>query len=70
MKLNAYLNFKGDCAAAFKFYERCFGGKIVFMQSHGDSPMADRVPPEWRDKVMHATLPFGIPWMVNCDQAA
>ena len=33
MKLNAYLNFNGDCAAAFKFYERCLGGKIVFMQT-------------------------------------
>jgi uncharacterized glyoxalase superfamily protein PhnB len=23
-----YLNFKGDCAEACRFYERCFGGTI------------------------------------------
>ena len=27
MHLNAYLNFDGNCEAAFKFYEQCLGGK-------------------------------------------
>jgi PhnB protein len=67
MKLNAYLNFNGDCAAAFKFYERSFGGKIVFMQTHGDSPMADQVPPDWRDKIMHATLQVGDAVLMGTD---
>jgi PhnB protein len=59
MQLNAYLNFAGDCAAAFKVYEKCFGGKIVALQTHGESPMADQVPPEWRSKVLHAHLDLG-----------
>src|SRR5712691_9190610 len=67
MKLSAYLNFKGDCAAAFKFYEACLGGKIVFMQTHGDSPMADQVPPGWRDKIMHATLQVGDAVLMGSD---
>jgi PhnB protein len=67
MKLNAYLNFNGDCAAAFKFYERCFGGKIAFMQTHGDSPMAGQVPPDWRDKIMHATLQVGDAVLMGSD---
>ena len=29
MQLNPYLLFNGNCADAFKFYEKCFGGKIV-----------------------------------------
>ena len=30
MRLTPNLSFGGQCEAAFKFYERCFGGKIVF----------------------------------------
>ena len=56
MKLNTHINFDGQCEAAFRFYERCFGGKIVTMLRWGDSPMANEVPPEWRDKICHATL--------------
>ena len=51
-----YLNFKGDCAEAFRFYERCFGGKIEFMQTFGESPMKDSVRPDEYDLVMHVTL--------------
>ncbi len=54
MQLNPYLTFNGKCEAAFKFYERCLGGKIEMMMTHGDSPMADQVPPDWRNKIMHA----------------
>jgi PhnB protein len=56
MQLSPYLVFKGQCEAAFKFYERCFGGKIEMMMTHGDSPMAEQVPPDWRNKIMHARL--------------
>ena len=33
MELSAYLHFNGQCAAAFKFYETCLGGKIVMTQT-------------------------------------
>ena len=56
MQLNAYLNFNGDCQEAFKFYAKSLGGKIVTMQAHGDSPVADHVPAGWRDRIMHARL--------------
>jgi PhnB protein len=56
MRLNPYLNFKGDCAAAFEFYARCLGGKIEAMMTHRGSPMESQTPPEWLDKVMHARL--------------
>jgi PhnB protein len=59
MQVSPYLSFNGHCATAFKFYEQCLGGKILFMQSHGESPMADQVPPAWRDRIMHATLKVG-----------
>src|SRR5688572_14738805 len=44
LRLNAYLNFDGQCEAAFKFYERCLGGKIVAMIPFGETPARDHVP--------------------------
>lgn len=56
MKLTPYLTFNGQCESALKLYEQCLGGKIVFMMTYGDSPMAGQVPPEWGKKIMHATF--------------
>jgi len=67
MLLNAYLNFNGDCEAAFKFYEKCLGGNIVTMQTHGDSPMADQVPAGWRDRIIHARLDVGNAVLMGSD---
>jgi PhnB protein len=59
MQLSPYINFNGQCEAAFKFYEKCLGGKILYMATYEGSPMADHVPAEWRLKIMHATLAVG-----------
>ena len=42
-----------------KLYEKCLGGKIVYMATYGDSPMQDQTPPGWGKKIMHATLALG-----------
>lgn len=59
MKLNPHLSFGGNCQDAFQLYERCLGGKIITMLTYGNSPMAEQVPPEWRGKIVHATLQAG-----------
>ena len=59
MQLNPYLTFNGQCEAAFKFYERCLGGKIVAMMPHEGTPAAEHVPAEWRNKILHARLTVG-----------
>jgi PhnB protein len=59
MQVNPYLEFNGQCEEAFRFYERCFNGKIEMMLTHGESPMADKVPVEWHKAVMHARLNIG-----------
>ena len=59
MQLNPYLYFHGDCEAAFKFYERCLGGKIEAMMQHDGTPAAQQVPAEWRKKILHARLSLG-----------
>jgi PhnB protein len=59
MKLNPYLNFPGNCAAAFQFYEQYLDGKITMTITFADSPLADEVPPEWRGKILHTRMMVG-----------
>jgi PhnB protein len=56
MQLNPYLLFNGQCETAFKFYEKCLGGKIEAMIPHAGTPAESSVPAEWRDKIMHASM--------------
>jgi PhnB protein len=67
MELTAYLNFDGQCREAFTTYEKVLGGKITFIQTHGESPMKDHVAPDWHDKVMHATLKVGSSTLMGSD---
>jgi len=59
VKIHPYLSFDGQCHAALQFYERCLGGKIVYMMTYAQSPMATQVPPEWGERIYHATFSFG-----------
>jgi PhnB protein len=67
MQINAYLNFNGTCAEAFRFYEQVLGGTITMMQTHGESPMRDQVPPDWQDAVMHVSLSVGDQVLMGSD---
>jgi PhnB protein len=53
------LVFNGECEAAFAVYQECLGGTVTFRLTWGESPMADQTSPEWRDKVLHATMTVG-----------
>jgi PhnB protein len=59
MQSNTYLNFNGECKAAFNFYEQSLGGKISGMMIYGESPMAEQTPTEQRYKIMHVQLNVG-----------
>ena len=67
MQLNPYLLFNGECEAAFKFYEKCLGGKIESMMTHAGTPAEEHVPAEWRDKVLHARLTVGDQVLLGSD---
>jgi PhnB protein len=56
VQINPYLSFRGDCEAAFTFYAQCLGGEVGAIFRYGGSPMADSVPADWQDKVMHGSL--------------
>jgi PhnB protein len=59
MQVNPYLNFNGQCAEAFRFYDQVLGGKVLFTMRFGESPMAGQVLPEQRDWVIHASMNIG-----------
>ena len=59
MKVSTVLSFKGDCEAAFKFYEQHLGGQPGPIFRYAGSPMADSVPEEWGDKIMHGSIVVG-----------
>jgi len=59
VQINPYLNFDGECEAAFRFYERCLGGTIEAMQTFGESPMAADTPADWHNRILHARLVAG-----------
>jgi PhnB protein len=67
MQLNPYLMFNGQCETAFKFYEKCSGGKLAAMVTYGESPMAEQTSSEWQDKVMHAHLIVGKQELMGAD---
>ncbi len=56
MKLHPYLGFDGRCEEAFLFYERHLGAQIVTLFRYEGSPMADQMPPDWRDKILHGQV--------------
>lgn len=59
MQINPYLNFDGQCAEAFRFYEQVLGGKIDMLMTMGESPMAAETPPDMQDRVMHVSMSVG-----------
>lgn len=59
MKLQAYLNFGGDCEEAFRFYEKHLGGKILGLMRFNEQPEPSNVPPGTENYVLHADMAIG-----------
>ena len=70
MQVSPYLSFNGQCEAAFRFYEQCLGGELGPIFRYAGSPMADRVPAEWSDKVMHGSVTLGGQVLMGADISA
>jgi PhnB protein len=59
MKINPYLSFDGHCREAFDCYAQVLGGRVVFIQTYGESPMATQMPADVQNRVMHVSLQVG-----------
>ncbi len=69
MQINPYLSFNGQCEAAFTFYQQCLGGQLGTIFRYAGTPMADNVPPDWHDKVMHGSITVGDQVLMGGDVA-
>jgi PhnB protein len=56
MRLNAYLNYGGNCEEAFRFYEKHLGGKINAIMRFADQPNPENAPPGTEKFVLYANL--------------
>jgi PhnB protein len=66
MKLDVYVNYKGRCEEAFRFYEQHLDGRISGMVRHGDQPNPN-IPGDWHDKVLHARIEIGGTVLMGAD---
>jgi PhnB protein len=56
LEANIGLTFNGDCAAAFKLYAQLLEAKLEIVLTWGASPLADKAPHDWAEKVLFARL--------------
>ena len=68
MRLDVYVNYRGSCEQAFRYYERHLGGRITGMVRHGEQP-GSAVPADWKDKVLHARIEIGSTVLMGADIA-
>jgi PhnB protein len=54
---HVYVNFPGNAAEAFSYYEKVFGTKTVMKMTFGETAWM-KAPDAIKDKIMHAQLPI------------
>ena len=59
MQMTPYLSFNGQCEEALGFYERSLGAKVGAVFRYEGTPLAQQVPSDWKNKVMHASITVG-----------
>ena len=67
MRISLFFFFDGNGGDAVNFYTQCLAAKVVFQQPYDGTPMAAELPPEMRDKIIHAELQIGNSILMLCD---
>ncbi|MGZ3913509.1 MAG: VOC family protein [Flavisolibacter sp.] len=67
MKLDFYINYKGNCKQAFQFYELHLGGKITMMSTFRDMPDTANIPEERKEDILHARIEIGGAVLMGAD---
>jgi PhnB protein len=66
MKLSTHLNFPGNCAQAFQYYEQNLGGKILMLMKRSQAPGAGPNT-GGEDPVLHARIQIGEAILIGND---
>jgi PhnB protein len=66
MQLDVYVNYRGRCEEAFRFYEEHLGGTITGVVRHGEQPNPN-IPADWKDKILHARIEIASTILMGAD---
>lgn len=67
MELAVYVNYRGNCEEAFRFYQTHLGAKPDGeIRRHGDMPNPN-IPADWSGKVLHARMQIGSTVLMGAD---
>lgn len=66
MRLDIYVNYRGTCEQAFRFYEQHLGGKMNGFVRHKAQPNPN-LPADWGEKVVHARIEIGDTVLMGAD---
>lgn len=66
MKLDIYVNYRGTCEEAFRFYEQHLGGRLATMMRHEEAPNP-QIPADYAKKILHAHLDLGGAALLGAD---
>jgi len=66
MRLDIYVNYRGHCEEAFRFYEEHLGGRVTGMIRHREQPNP-HIPADWQEKVLHARIEIGATVLMGAD---
>jgi PhnB protein len=67
MNFNTYVNFAGNCAEAFRYYEQHLGGQMGMMMTHGQAPEGTQLSPDGENAVLHARITIGGTELLGAD---
>jgi PhnB protein len=65
-QVNPYLNFNGNCREAMHYYKDCFGGELT-LQTVGESPLAQQMPAQMSNAILHSMLRSGALTIMGSD---
>ena len=66
LKLDIYVNYRGTCEEAFRFYEQHLGGRITGIVRHGEQPNP-ALAADWKEKILHARIEIGATVLMGAD---
>ena len=66
MRLDIYVNYRGHCEEAFRFYEEHLGARVTGMIRHREQPNPN-IPADWEEKILHARIEIGTTVLMGAD---
>jgi PhnB protein len=66
MQLDIYVNYRGTCEQAFRYYEQHLGGRITGLVRHREQPNPS-LAADWQEKVLHARIAIGGTVLMGAD---